>query len=136
MDYQGPPTDVSQNGPRKGQTIYIAGMLVYLVDRVLKGLGLEVKELENLLLGIVDDYLLSCDDSLLYLAERLKLVGVDKSLISHIPLSEDTFGTQADKPILVEAHGDNHSFVDIAMCGFGLVSGERPLLPLGSESAH
>jgi hypothetical protein len=136
VDNQGPPTDVSQNGRRKGQTIYIAGMLVYLVDRVLKGLGLEVEELENLLLGIVDDYLLSCDDSLLDLPERLQLVGVDKSLISHIPLSEDTLGTQAYQPVLVEGHGDNHSFVDIAMCGFGLVSGERPLLPLGSESAH
>jgi hypothetical protein len=77
VDNQGAPTDVSQNGRRKGQTINIAGMLVDFVDRILKGLGLEVKELENLLLGIVDDYLLSCDDSLLYLAERLKLVGVD-----------------------------------------------------------
>jgi hypothetical protein len=101
VDNQGPSTDVSQNGPRKGQTINIAGMLVYLVDRVLKGLGLEVEELENLLLGIVDDYLLSCDDSLLDLPERLQLVGVDKSLISHIPLSEDTLGTQADQPIFV-----------------------------------
>ena len=77
MDNEGPPTDVSQNGPRKGQTIYIAGMLVDLMNRELKGLGLEVEELENLLLGIVDDYLLSCDDSLLDLAERLQLVGVD-----------------------------------------------------------
>ena len=77
MDNQGPPTDVSQNGPRKGHTINIAGMLVELINRVFKGLGLEVEELENLLLGIVDDYLLSSDDSLLYLAERLQLVGVD-----------------------------------------------------------
>ena len=77
MDNQGPPTDVSQNGPRKGNIIDIPGLLVKLMNRVLKGLGLEVKELENLLLGIINDDLLSCDDSVLDLTERLKLVGVD-----------------------------------------------------------
>jgi hypothetical protein len=68
MDNQGPPADVSQNGPRKGNTIDIPGLLCKLMNRVLKGLGLEVEELENLLLGIVYDYLLSCDDSILDLA--------------------------------------------------------------------
>ena len=95
-----------------------------LLNRVLKGLGFEVEELEDLLLGIVDDYVLSCDDSMLDLAERLKLVGINQSLISYIPLCKDTFGTQADQPVLVEVHGYNHSFVDIAMCGFGLDSWE------------
>ena len=77
MENQGPPTYVSQNGPRKCNTINIPGLLCKLMNSVLKGLGLEVEELENLLLGIVDDDLFSCDDSVLDLAERLKLVGVD-----------------------------------------------------------
>ena len=43
MDNQGPPTNVSKNGPRKGNTINIPGLLVKLMNRVLKGLGLEVE---------------------------------------------------------------------------------------------
>jgi hypothetical protein len=68
MDNQGPPTDVSYNGPRKGNTINISGLLGELMNRVLKGLGLEVEELENLLLGIINHDLLCCDDSILDLA--------------------------------------------------------------------
>jgi hypothetical protein len=77
MDNQGPPTNVSKNGPRKGNTINIPGLLVKLMNCILKGLGLEVEYLENLLLGIVDDDLLCCDDGVLDLAERLELVSVD-----------------------------------------------------------
>ena len=40
VNNEGPPADVSQNGPRKRNTIYIPGLLVKLMNRVLKSLGL------------------------------------------------------------------------------------------------
>ncbi len=89
-----------------------------LMNGMLQSFGLKVEYFEYLLLRVVNDYFLDVYNSILDLSKRLQFEDVDKSLISDIPLSEDSSRTNSNQFIFSLLHCNNLSLVDIPMGSF------------------